>query len=311
MNNLMPESTKRFLEDIAGFPPLHSLSPEEIRKVVVANAISDNIDLAGTEDIRLDGPHGTLPVRIYRPSDSRQMPVIVFYHGGGFVFNRMKHYDPMCSKLAAATGHAVVSVDYRLAPEHKFPIPVDEAVYAAQWVYDNAATLGFDPSRIAVAGESIGGNLAAVVAQEATRRGTFSVSYQILLCPLTDWAGDYESKHAYGYGYFLETALIEYCAGHYLNSDAERTNPLASPLYGDTAGLPPALVVTAEYDPLRDEGERYGQKLIKDGVQVTHKRYAGMIHLFYALTDVFEEGHEVYALINEELCKLNRNKGNA
>lgn len=304
MNSLMPEQTKRFLEDIAAFPPMHNMSPEELRKVVVANAISENVDLASTEDVQLDGPHGTFAVRIYRPSENKQQPVIVFYHGGGFVFNRMEHYDPMCSKLAAETGHAVVSVDYRLAPEHKFPVPVDEAIYAAQWVYDNAATLGFDSSRISVAGESVGGNLAAIVAQQAIKRGTFAIAYQILLCPLTDWAGDYESKHTYGSGYFLETALIEYCAGHYLSSDAERTNPLASPLYGNVAGLPPALVITAEYDPLRDEGEQYGQKLVENGVQVTQKRYLGMIHLFYAMTDVFEDGHDVYTLINEELQKL-------
>ena len=305
MNNVMPESTKQFLKDIAGFPPLHNMSPEEIRKVVVANAISERFNLAGTEDVQLDGPHGTLTVRIYRPNDERQLPAIVFFHGGGFVFNRMESYDQMCSKLAATTSHAVVSVDYRLAPEHKFPVPVDEAIYATKWVYDNAATLGLDSSRIVVAGESAGGNLAAIVAQQATKQGSFSIAYQILLCPMTDWAVDYESKHTYSSGYFFETALHEYCARHYLNSDAERTNPLASPLYGDTAGLPPALVVTAEYDPLRDEGERYSQKLTESGVQVMHKRYSGMIHMFYAMTDVFEDGHDVYTLIQEELYKLN------
>lgn len=304
MNNQMPESTKKFLEDIAGFPPLHNLSPEEIRKVVVANNISDSIALASTEDIELDGPHGALAIRIYRPAKSRQLPVIVFYHGGGFVFNRMDQYDPMCGKLAAATGHAVVSVDYRLAPEYKFPVPVNEAIYATQWVYDNASTLGFDPSKISVAGESVGGNLAAIVAQQAIKRGTFSVAYQILLSPLTDWAGDYNSKHEYGKGYFLETALLDYCAEHYLNADAERTDPLASPLFGDVAGVAPALVVTAEYDPLRDEGERYGQKLVENGIRVVQKRYLGMIHMFYAMTDVFEDGHDVYSLINEELQKL-------
>ncbi|TBL75750.1 alpha/beta hydrolase [Paenibacillus thalictri] len=304
MNNRMPEATKKFLADIAGFPSLHNLSPEEIRKVVVANMISDHVNLADTEDVQLDGPHGTLAARIYRPSKQRELPVIVFYHGGGFVFNRMEHYDPMCGKLAAETGHAVVSVDYRLAPEHKFPVPVDEAVYAAQWVYDNAAALGFDPSKMSVAGESVGGNLAAIVAQQARQRGTFSIAHQILLSPLTDWSGDYESKRTYGSGYFLETALLEYCAGHYLNSDAEKTDPLASPLLGDVTGVAPALVVTAEYDPLRDEGERYGQTLAQNGVRVVQKRYPGMIHMFYAMTDVFEDGHEVYALINEELQRL-------
>lgn len=306
MNNVIPEATKRYLEDIAEFPPLHKMSPEEIRNAVVANAISDNNVMANTEDFELDGPHGALAVRIYRPSEDPNLPVIVFYHGGGFVFNRMEHYDPMCRKLTVETMHAIVSVDYRLAPEHKFPVPVDEAIYAVQWVFDNAVSLGFDALRISVSGESIGGNLAAIVAQQAVKRGTYSIAYQILLCPLTDWAGDYKSKHTYSKGYFLETALLEYCAGHYLNSDAEKTNPLASPLFGDLSGVAPALVVTAEYDPLRDEGERYSQKLVENGVWVRQKRYLGMIHMFYAMTDVFEDGHDVYSMINKELQRLRK-----
>jgi len=304
MSSPMPTATKQFLADIAGFPSLHLLSPEEIRQVVVANVISDHFDLAAIEDLELDGPHGALPIRVYRPRGGQQpLPVIVFFHGGGFVFNRMDHYDPMCSKLAAETGHAVVSVDYRLAPEHKFPVPADEAIYATQWVYDHAAALGLDPSRVSVAGESVGGNLAAITAQQAVQRGTFKLAHQILLSPLTDWAGHYESKRTYASGYFLETALLEYCAGHYLNSDAERTNPLASPMYGEVKGVAPALVVTAEYDPLRDEGEQYGQKLLDGGVRVEMKRYAGMIHMFYAMTDVFEDGHDVYARIHEALWR--------
>ncbi|MBP1962820.1 acetyl esterase [Paenibacillus aceris] len=239
----MPIQTKKFLEDIAGFPALHQLSPEEIRKVVVANAISDHYDHIRTEDYQLGGPHGDFAVRIYRPSQEKELPVIVFYHGGGFVFNRMAHYDPMCSKLAAATGHAVVSVDYHLAPEYKFPVPVDEAIYAVQWVYEHGASLGLDPNRMAVAGESVGGNLAAVVAQQANKQGSPAISFQILLCPLTDWSGEYASKLAYGSGYFLETALLDYCADHYLNHAADKINPLASPLFGDAAGLPPALIV--------------------------------------------------------------------
>ncbi|CAG7637051.1 alpha/beta hydrolase fold domain-containing protein [Paenibacillus allorhizosphaerae] len=299
----MHEQTRKFLEDISGFPPLHLLSPEEIRKVVVATAISDNFELAGTEDRQLQGPHGAFAVRIYRPTDEKKLPVILFFHGGGFVFNRMEHFDPMCSKLAAATGYAVVSVDYHLAPEHKFPVPVDEAMFAAKWVHENAASLGLDPGNLSVAGESVGANLAAVVAQLARNQGGPAITMQILLCPLTDWSGDHESMRTYGTGYFLTSALLDYCAGHYLNDEADKCNPLASPLLGDVAGLPPALIVTAEYDPLRDEGERYGQKLIENGVKVTSKRYPGMIHLFYAMTDVFDDGNDVYDLIRQELQK--------
>jgi len=300
----MKEQTKQFLNDIAGIPPLHHLTPEEIRKVVVANAISDSFELASTEDVQLQGPHGGFAIRIYRPTAGLELPVILFFHGGGFVFNRMPHYDPMCSKLAVTTGYAVVSVDYHLAPEHKFPVPVDETLYAAQWVYDHASSLGLDPNHISVAGESVGANLAAVVAQQASKQITPAIRYQILLCPLTDWSGEYESKVTNGKGYFLETALLEYCADHYLNTDADRQNPLASPMLGDVTGLPPALIVTAEYDPLRDEGERYAQKLVEHGVQVTHKRYEGMIHCFYAMTDMFEDGHDVYDLIRKELQSI-------
>ncbi|MFB9328884.1 alpha/beta hydrolase [Paenibacillus aurantiacus] len=301
MNETLPEQTKKFLEQMSGLPALHRMTPEEIRKVIIANAISERFELAGTQDAELQGPHGPLTVRIYRPTNKEKLPVIVFFHGGGFVFNRMKDYDPMCGKLAHATGHAVVSVDYRLAPEYKFPVQIEEALHATQWVYENAGTLGFDADRVSVAGESVGGSLAAIVAQQAVKRGSPRIAQQILLCPVTDWSGRYESKSTYAAGYFLETALLDYCAGHYLPSDDDRANPLASPLLGDAEGLPPALVVTAELDPLRDEGELYARRLAESGVRISWKRYPGMIHLFYALTDVFDDGHDVYALIAREL----------
>jgi len=298
--------TRQFLKDIAGFPPLHLMAPEEIRKVVVANVISDVAELEGTEDHELAGPHGPLAIRVYRPrgGDLKRLPVILFFHGGGFVFNRIDHYDPMCGKLADVTKHAVVSVDYKLAPEHKFPVPIEEALYAAEWVYANAFSLGFDPDRIAVAGESVGANIATVVAQQAVKRGTIPIAYQILLCPLTDYARAHTSKETYADGYFLTTALLEACAGHYLRGEPDRTDPLASPIYGDVNGLPPALVVTAELDPLRDEGEAYARKLAEHGVQVTLKRYPGMIHMFYALTDIFDDAADVYELIRKELTAI-------
>ncbi|MFC5404866.1 alpha/beta hydrolase [Cohnella soli] len=297
----MPESTQKFLADISEFPALHTMTPEQIRQVVVANMISDDAPLAGMVDFELDGPHGKLAVRMYRPTANLTLPAIVFFHGGGFLFNRMEHYDPMSGKLAVTTGHAVISVDYRLAPEHKFPVPVDEAIYATQWVFDHAAEIGIDPERISVAGESVGATLATVVAQQARKNGASAIAHQILLNPLTDWSTDYESKQTYGAGYYLETALLEACAGYYLNDDAERANPLASPIHGQVDGIAPALIVTAEYDPLRDEGERYADKLQAAGVDVVLKRYPGMIHTFYALTDIFEDGHDVYELVRDRL----------
>ncbi|GIN74901.1 alpha/beta hydrolase [Bacillus sp. J14TS2] len=297
----IPMETKQFLDQIASSPPLHLMTPEEIRNAAEATAISEDIPLSTIEDIVLQGPHGELAVRLYRPSENANMPVILFFHGGGFVFNRMNDYDPMCRKLAASTGRAIVSVDYRLAPEYKFPVPVDEAIYAAEWLSMHAQQYGLDAKRIAVAGESVGATLAAVVAQQARINESIAVQYQVLLCPLTDWKRDYDSRKTYGDGYFLTTALLDCCGSHHFNTVDERKNPLASPIYGDVKDVAPALVITAELDPLRDEGEKYGQMLIENGVKVTMKRYHGMIHLFYALTDIFDDGNDVYDVIRDQL----------
>ncbi|GGP12622.1 alpha/beta hydrolase [Oceanobacillus neutriphilus] len=297
----IPKETKQFLDQIASFPPMHLMTPEEIRKAAVATAITGDIPISAVEDVVLQGPHGELTVRLYRPSGDSDLPVILFFHGGGFVFNRMNDYDPMCHKMAASTGRVIVSVDYRLAPEYKFPVPVDEAIYAAEWLSSHAKQYGLDAERIAVAGESVGATLAAVVAQQARTKNSIAVQYQVLLCPLTDWKGDNDSKKKYGDGYFLTTALLDYCALHYLNSPDDQENPLASPMYGDVKDVVPALIITAELDPLRDEGEKYGQMLIENGVRVTMRRYHGMIHLFYAMTDVFNDGNDVYDVIRDQL----------
>lgn len=297
---------EKFLQDSAAFPPPHTLTPEEFRTVAVATAISETFEL-DVEDITIDGPHGSLLLRIYRPdgeepSGKKPLPVMIFYHGGGFVINDVEAVDPMCRKLAASSGYAVVSVDYRKAPEFKFPVPIDEALFAAEWVFAHAPDLGLDRERIVVAGESAGANLAAVVTQLARDNGGPRIAYQVLLCPLTDWSGNYASKRDYGAGYFLENATLDYFADHYLRTAADRDNPLASPNRGDVAGLPPALIVTAEYDPLRDEGERYGHLLAEAGTKVTLKRYPGMIHLFYAMPALFDDAEDVYLLIREQLA---------
>lgn len=299
----MPEHTKAFLDEAAKFPPLHRLTPEEIRKAVIATAISETYDLASTETLELNGPYGPLAARLYRPSNESSLPVILFFHGGGFVFTTMEQYDPLCIKLAAVSDCAVLSVDYRLSPENPFPVPVEEALFAAAWLGKHAEALDLDPMRIIVSGESVGANLAAIVAQKTGKNGVPNIAYQVLLCPLTDWFSEYESKEAYGTGFFLTKVLLDYCTGHYLG-EWNRKDPLASPLFGETIGLAPALVVTAEYDPLRDEGERYAYKMIENGVKVTLKRYPGMIHLFYAMTDVFPEGNDVYDLIRRQLRTL-------
>lgn len=297
------EQASQFLSQLAQFAPVHTLTPDKFREVAVATAISETYELR-TEDHQLPGPHGAQLVRIYRPNEEGTLPVIVFYHGGGFVINDVEAVDPMCRKLAAITGFAVASVDYRKAPEFKFPVPVEEALFALKWISDHAPELDLDREKIVVAGDSAGGNLAAVVAQLARDQGGPAIAYQVLICPLTDWSAHYESKARYHSGYFLEKATLDYFEGHYLRNEIDRLDPLASPMLGNFAGLPPALIITAEYDPLRDEGEQYGYKLVEQGVKVTLKRYNGMIHLFYGMTDLFEDGEDVYQTIRQELYNI-------
>ncbi|WP_081417575.1 alpha/beta hydrolase [Paenibacillus sp. Soil522] len=283
-----------FLRDIASLPPSHTLEPEELRKVVAGTVISDAYELALTEDREVQGPHGHMLLRIYRPLKKGVLPAIVFYHGGGFVICDVEKYDPLCRKLAAVTECAVVSVDYRLAPEHKFPVAAEEAIFAARWVAGHCTSLGFDLEKLFVAGDSAGGNLAAVVAQQVRDEGGPGIAGQILICPMADFSQEYESMRLFASGYFLNRNVLDYFTRHYLHDEADRTHPLASPMLGRLAGLPPTLIMTAEYDPVRDEGEMYGRRLIEAGVKVTLSRYPGMIHGFYAMTDLFDNGHTVY-----------------
>lgn len=286
--------SEAFLREIASLPASHTIEPQELRKLVAGTAISDTFELASTEDRWVCGPHGDLLLRIYRPLKEGDLPVIVYFHGGGFVLCDVEKYDPLCRMLAAVTGCAVVSVDYRLAPEHKFPIAVEEAHFALKWVAEHCISLGFNPASMFVAGDSAGGNLAAVAVQLARNEGSPGISGQILICPMSDFGGDYESMRLFASGYFLDRDVLDYFTRHYLQEEADGNNPLASPMQGWFAGLPPALIITAEYDPLRDEVETYGRRLVEAGVTVTHKRYLGMIHGFYSMSDLFDDAHSVY-----------------
>jgi acetyl esterase len=220
--------------------------------------------------------------------------VVVYFHGGGFVVGSLDSGDATCRALCHGASCAVVSVDYRLAPEHKFPAATDDCLAATHWAVAHAAELNADPARLVVAGESAGGNLAAVTALRLRDEGGPLLCGQLLIYPVTDYhTPPTPSYIANGKGYLLTRAMMVWFWGHYLNHAGEAGHPHASPLRApDLSGLPPALIITAEYDPLRDEGERYAARLQQAGTPATCSRYDGMIHGFLLLSELFDEGRQ-------------------
>jgi acetyl esterase len=219
-------------------------------------------------------------VRVYTPEGSPPFPIVVFFHGGGWVVGTLDTYDPLCRALAAVTPAVVVSVDYRLAPEHRWPAAVEDAYAATEWASRNAAALGGAQHRLAVAGDSAGGNLAAVVALGARDRGGPAIGFQLLVYPVLDAAGDTASWREYADGYHLTADGMRWYWDHYLGG-ADGAAPDASPLRAAfVGGLPPALVIGAEYDILRDEGEAYAARLAEAGVDASASRHAGVVHGF-------------------------------
>ncbi len=237
-------------------------------------------DLASVEDRDIEGPGGALPVRVYTPKAEGKRPVLVFFHGGGWIFGDLDTHDAMCRIVADGAGAVVVAVDYRLAPEHKFPAGLEDCLAATRWVAENAAGIGGDGARIAVGGDSAGGNLAAVVAQQL-RDGGPKLAFQWLVYPATDFSADNASIAANGEGYLLTKVALDRTRDMYLGAPEDLRDPQASPILGrDLAGLPPALVQTAGYDPLRDEGKEYADKMKAAGIAVEYICYDGMIHGF-------------------------------
>lgn len=239
--------------------------------------------VAHVEDLEVPDESGAIPIRVYRPeSTDERLGVLVFFHGGGFVACGLDSHDGLCRALCNRSGCVVVSVAYRLSPEAQYPLPLQDCYAATYWVAQNAQSLKVDADRLAVGGDSAGGNFAAAVALMARdRRDGPVIRHQFLLDPALDSDCDTPSHSTYGEGYFLSSALMQWFWGHYLGSDANPQDPLASPSHAQQlAGLPPATVVSAECDPLCDEGERYAQRLEDAGVPVVCKRYDGMIHGF-------------------------------
>ena len=241
----------------------------------------DPMPVAETRDLALAGPGGPIPARLYRSAATDILPVLVFFHGGGWVVGDIESHDTGCRHLANRAECAVVSVDYRLAPEHKFPAAVEDCFAATIWVADNAAALGVDPGRLAVGGDSAGGNLAAVVSLLARDHGAPRIGYQLLIYPATDAAMQHDSIARFAEGYVLTRATMRWFYEQYLRSPEDAGDWQASPLIAsDLSGLPPAFILTAGYDPLCDEGDAYAARLAASGVAVTYRRFPGQVHGF-------------------------------
>lgn len=242
----------------------------------------------------IPGPAGEIPVRIYTPEGKGPFALVVFFHGGGFVVGSLDSYDDLCRTICHGSGCVIVSVDYRLAPEHKFPAAVDDCLAATRWAAEHAPEFNADPARCVVAGDSAGGNLAAVTALRIRDEGGPLLCGQLLLYPVTDYHTPATPSYlTYANGYLLTRDTMIWFWDHYLKDASEASSPLASPLRAvDLSGLPPARVITAEFDPLRDEGERYAKRLQEAGVSTELVRYNGMIHAFFMLGDLLDESRQ-------------------
>jgi acetyl esterase len=268
----------------SGRPPLHRQSVAQARAFHTGDAAALNgeaVQVAAVADRAVPGPGGDLRARVYTPRGAPPFPIVVFFHGGGWVVGTLDTYDPLCRALAAAVPAVVVSVDYRLAPEHRWPAAVEDAYAATLWASRHAAELGGAQHRLAVAGDSAGGNLAAVVALGARDRGGPAIAFQLLVYPALDAAGDTGSWREHADGFYLTAAGMRWYWDHYLGG-ADGAAPDASPLRAAfLGGLPPALVVTADHDVLRDEGEAYAARLREAGVAADVRRVEGVVHGFF------------------------------
>ena len=293
-----------------GHRSLDRLTPAEAREELRRNArvfAGTPIPMARIEPDAIPTPAGPMPVRLYVPrGPDRRRPLVVYYHGGGWVVGGLDTHDTTCRFLAHEIDAAVLAVDYRLAPESRFPAAVEDALAAFTWAAGAATALGCDPARIAVAGDSAGGNLAAVVARLAAASGGPRAAAQLLVYPVTDLSTKHPSYRTFSNGFFLTEAEMDWYRGHYLPDEAAARDPRASPLLAaDLRGLPPAVVVTAGFDVLRDEGEAYARRLREAGVPVEHRRVAGQVHGFANATGVSPVAraamHEAAALVRAVL----------
>ncbi len=277
-----------------GLPAVWEVTPEQARANAAARPRPAGPEVAAVENRSIPGPDGDVPVRIYTPEGDGPFPILVWYHGGGWVVGDLESADSTSRYLCKGAGCVVVSVDYRLSPETKFPGPAEDCYAATVWAADNAASIGGDASRLAVGGDSAGGNLAAGVSLMAADRNGPAIVHQLLVYPVTDRNYQTASYVNNATGYMLARDAMQFYWDAYLDNEADADNPYAAPMQADSlAGQPSALVITAEYDPLRDEGEAYGRRLQEAGVDTKISRYDGMIHGFFGMVGIMDKSGQV------------------
>jgi acetyl esterase len=273
-----------------GLPPNHMVSPQQARENMRNRPRVDGPEVAKVEDRSVSWRDAEVPVRIYTPAGTGPFPILIWCHGGGMVVGDLETADATARHLTVETGCVTVSVDYRLAPETKFPGACDDCYAAAVWASDNAASIQGDASRMAVGGDSAGGNLAAVVAQMARDRANPDLAFQLLVYPMTSLDFETPSYVDNADGYLLTRDSMKWYWDQYLGASDDPNHPYAVPSRaGSFKNLPPALVITAEFDPLRDEGEAYAKNLEAAGVPTTHSRYDGMIHGFFGMSGAVDK----------------------
>jgi acetyl esterase len=289
-----------------GFPPPHQTTPEQARANLRARIVvppGGPEPVAAVEERAVPGPDGPVPVRVYTPITGGLVPALVFFHGGGWMIGDLDTHDGICRALANRAGCVVISVDYRRAPEHPFPAAPDDCYAATAWVAEHARSLGADAARLAVGGDSAGGNLAAAVALMARDRGGPPLRYQLLVYPVVERDFSTKSYQENADGYGLSRADMEWFWRQYLRADADAANPYAAPIKAASlAGLPPALVVTAGYDVLRDEAESFATRLAAAGVAVEVARYPTLIHGFFGMAGMVDEARHAVDAAAASLC---------
>ena len=297
----------------AGRPPYETVSPAEARELYLKGRVVTNPEppeLTSVEPLAIPAPHGAIPARIYMPKTLKKAnglaSCMVFFHGGGWVIGDLDSHDVVCRKLADEGQLVIISVDYRRAPEHKFPAAVDDAVTATKWVAENSKQLGVAASRLVVGGDSAGGNLAAVVAIAARDGNGPAIAGQVLIYPATDFAMTHPSHSDPETSILLTHAVIRWFRDHYLNGAADVHDWRASPARAKTLiGLPPAYVLTAGADPLRDEGDEYAQRLKEAGVPLTYRHFSGQFHGFFTMGKLLQQANVAATEIGAWLKALN------